>query len=101
MNLYETLLSSLCCLLCCLCKKNEKPRQKKKKKEKRFSSFSLEGEKTNFTTKEEERSFAQKFCLLYILHTRKVCLFSLITEEEDKEDKWRSSTTRASIRFIT
>ena len=66
-----------------------------------FSSFSLEGEKTNHTTKEEEeRSFAQKFCLLYIVYTRKVCLFSLITEEEE-EDKWRSSTTRASIRFIT
>jgi hypothetical protein len=97
------LCSPLCVVCCVVCaKKMRNPdKKKKKKKEKRFSSFSLEGEKTNFTTKEEERSFAQKFCLLYILHTRKVCLFSLITEEEDKEDKWRSSTTRASIRFIT
>jgi len=75
-------------------------KKKKKKKEKRFSSFSLEGEKTNHTTKEEEeRSFAQKFCLLYILHTQSLFVFSLTEEEE--EDKWRSSTTRASIRFIT
>ena len=80
-------------------KKNEKKTKKKKKKEKRFSSFSLEGEKTNHTTKEEERSFAQKFCLLYILHTQSLFVFSLTEEEE--EDKWRSSTTRASIRFIT
>ena len=87
--------------LCVLCKKNEK--QTKKKKEKRFSSFSLfEGEKTNHTTKEEERSFAQKFCLLYIVHTQSLFVFSLTEEEEEEEeDKWRSSTTRASIRFIT
>ena len=49
----------------------------KKKKEKRFSSFSLEGEKTNHTTKEEEeRSFAQKFCLLYSIHFAFVCFLS-------------------------
>ena len=83
--------------------RNRRPK-KKKKKEKRFSSFSLfEGEKTNHTTKEEERSFAQKFCLLYIVHTQSLFVFSLTEEEEEEEeeDKWRSSTTRASIRFIT
>ena len=88
-------------LLLFCAKKNEKADQKKKKKEKRFSSFSLEGEKTNHTTKEEERSFAQKFCLLYILHTQSLFVFSLTEEEEEEEEEWRSSTTRASIRFIT
>ena len=87
-------LCSPLCVVVVLCKKNEKPqtkkkkkkkkkkkppkkKKKKKKKEKRFSSFSLEGEKTNHTTKEEEeRSFAQKFCLLYSIHFAFVCFLS-------------------------
>jgi uncharacterized Fe-S cluster-containing MiaB family protein len=75
-------------------------RQKKKKKEKRFSSFSLEGAKTKNESHNKGRR--EK------LYAQSLFVFSLTEEEEeedkeDKEDKeeWRSSTTRASIRFIT
>ena len=87
-------------LLLFCAKKNEKADQKKKKKEKRFSSFSLEGEKTNHTTKERREKFCAEVLFTIYIHTQSLFVFSL-TEEEEEEDKWRSSTTRASIRFIT
>ena len=87
------LFSLFLCVLCCLCKKNEEADQKKKKKN---ASFSLKGKALKRSKKEEERSFAR------VLFDIRVCLFSLsLTEEEEEEEEWRSSTTRASIRFIT
>jgi hypothetical protein len=75
--------------------RNRRPK-KKKKKEKRFSSFSLEGAKTKNESHNKGRR--EK------LYAQSLFVFSLTEEDkEDKEDKeeWRSSTTRASIRFIT
>ena len=66
-------------------------RPKKKKKEKRFS----------FSLREEERSFARVLFTIYSIHAFVCFLFSLTEEEEEEEEEWRSSTTRASIRFIT
>ena len=71
-------------------------RQKKKKREKIFIIFTREGEKTKNESHNKGRR--EK------LYAQSLFVFSLTEEDkEDKEDKeeWRSSTTRASIRFIT
>jgi hypothetical protein len=97
----------LCCFLfvlfvvvvCAKKMRNRRPK-KKKKREKIFIIFTREGEKTKNETHNKGRR--EK------LYAQSLFVFSLTEEEEeedkeDKEDKeeWRSSTTRASIRFIT
>jgi hypothetical protein len=97
----------LCCFLfvlfvvvvCAKKMRNRRPK-KKKKREKIFIIFTREGEKTKNESHNKGRR--EK------LYAQSLFVFSLTEEEEeedkeDKEDKeeWRSSTTRASIRFIT
>jgi uncharacterized Fe-S cluster-containing MiaB family protein len=86
-------------VVCAKKMRNRRPK-KKKKREKIFIIFTREGEKTKNESHNKGRR--EK------LYAQSLFVFSLTEEEEeedkeDKEDKeeWRSSTTRASIRFIT
>jgi hypothetical protein len=82
-------------VVCAKKMRNRRPK-KKKKREKIFIIFTREGEKTKNESHNKGRR--EK------LYAQSLFVFSLTEEDkEDKEDKeeWRSSTTRASIRFIT